>query len=545
MKKTWLAFLALALATFWLIIIVPFAFPQNPATTKPAENAPVVFEGKTLFVIQNRLGPRSAKKRAQDIREKIEHFAQDFSISVDNLTAVSEDEEGIKLTVLAVEEDIIMRISDADAVLARKTRAELAYEYLQAIKAAVTQYRQERSLRHLVLAGFYTIISTIFFITTLLILNNIFPVIYTKLDNWRSTYIPAIRIQSFEILTANQITNLLLSLTQIIRWFIVLGILAIYIPAVLSFFPWTKRLANTLFEYLIQAFATAWSGFLGYIPNLLIILVVIFLTYCILRFLQPIFNALEQETFSLPGFYPEWAQPSFKILSVLIVALAAVIAVPYFPGFDSPAFRGISVFLGILFSLGSSSAIANIFAGTILIYTRGFRQGDLVKIGDTVGRVIETTLLVTRIVTFKNIIVSIPNSQILTSNIENYDLSRRELNKTLILPTKVYLGYEVPWQKAHKALCEAAKRTEKVLESPAPFVLQSELNEVYVTYELNVHVEPDLDILEIYSQLHQNIRDTCSEAEIRIFAPSYEADPTTYPFNSESVESSQENSKML
>lgn len=206
-----------------------------------------------------------------------------------------------------------------------------------------------------------------------------------------------------------------------------------------------------------------------------------------------------------------------------MIALAAVVAFPYLPGFDSPAFRGVSVFLGILFSLGSTSAVANVVGGVILIYTRAFQIGDRIQIGDVTGDVLEKTLLVTRIITPTNRIITIPNSSLLSSNVINFSVASRELQRYLILQTTVTLGYGLPWRTVHATLTQAALATTDILSEPEPFVLQTSLDDFYVSYQLNAYTNHPERMVNIYSVLHQNIQDHCNEAGIEIMSPSYSA----------------------
>jgi small-conductance mechanosensitive channel len=233
---------------------------------------------------------------------------------------------------------------------------------------------------------------------------------------------------------------------------------------------------------------------------------------------------IERGDISFPGFYREWAQPSYKLCLFLILALAVVVAFPYLPGSGSPAFQGVSLFLGLLLSLGSTAAVANIVGGVILIYTRAFEVGDRVQIGDAVGDIVEKTLLVTRLRTPKNVVITMPNSAVLTSNIINFSAALREPNTPpLILHTTITLGYDVPWRKVHQVLLEAAMATPHILQEPAPFILQTSLDDFYVSYELNAYTDRPLMMTGIYSQLHQNIQDKCNETDIEILSPHYSA----------------------
>ena len=223
----------------------------------------------------------------------------------------------------------------------------------------------------------------------------------------------------------------------------------------------------------------------------------------------------------MPGFYPEWAEPTFKLALFLIIALALVVALPFLPGFGSPAFQGISVFLGVLLSLGSSAAVANIVARVILIYTRAFRVGDRIKINDAIGDIVEKSLFVTRIRTIKNVVITIPNGTVLTSQIINCSALAEDPNYYLILHTTVTLGYDLPWRKIHQVLIDAALATSHILAEPVPFILQTSLDDFYVSYEINAYTNQPTLMARIYSELHQNIQEKCNEADIEILSPHY------------------------
>lgn len=509
--------------------------PQVSSSVTQSASAPVVLGDETLFVLKAQQSGLSPHKRAQRTNKYLRDIAENQSLPLEELEIYEGDNDGIPLTAINAGNFLLIKISNQDAQMAGKSRPELAKEYFQKIKETITRYRQERTVQYLLWATFWSVIATIILIFALLIVNNVFARIYQRLKAWGKTAIRPVLLGNWELIRANQLDNIIIFFIRLIHAAIVLGLLVTYFPFVLRQFPWTRRLAKTLEGYLVETLAKGWQAFVAYLPNLLTIILVIVITYFLLSLAKPFFRELSEGTLSLPGFYSEWAQPTYRLVTFLIIALAAVVAFPLLPGFQSPAFQGISVFLGLLISLGSSSVISNLISGSVLIYTRAFREGDHVKIGNSYGKVLEKTLLVTRVLTPRNIVVSIPNAQISNSSIENYSFAYRELNKPYIIRTPVYLGYEVSWQEAYIALIEAAKRTKGMLESPEPFVLQEELNEVYVTYLLSVYLNEELfknktlkEFEQVRSQLHENIRDCCTEAGIRIFAPCYEADPTKY-----------------
>lgn len=535
--------------TFILLLLIPLliltsvdlmigkeslSVPTTPPTP-PSEGVLVELDGNPLFVLKTRLGGLSLEQRVQRVNQRLKEFANHPEITVNEIEVYNADSDGIPLTTISVGSILLTTISNADAQAVGQSRQELAQEHLQRIKEAINRYREQRSWDYLLRGILWSVIATLALTLGLLIGNNLFHQIRQRIKIWGESYIRPVRLGNWEIIRPNQLDNIIIQLLRLGRVVIILGLLILYFPFIFKQFPWTKQLGKIFEAELSGTLQSGWQGFVIYLPSLLSILLVIVITYTLLRLAKPIFQELGEGTISLPGFYPEWAQPTYRILIFLTLTLAAVITFPLFPGFQSPAFQGISVFLGLLISLGSTSVIANLVSGTILIYTRAFRVGDRIRIDEISGKVIETTLLVTRILTPTNVIVSIPNSQISTSSIENFSFSYRELKQPLIWQTQVYLGYEVPWREAYQALREAAFLTVGVAKFPEPFVLQGALNEVYVTYLLNVYMDVEYfkdkslkEVEQTRSQLHENIRDCCTLARITIFAPSYEADPTNY-----------------
>ncbi len=532
-------FIAVAMVIFILTIALPFAYSQvnppvvdnQPAAVRKIDGTPVVLGGQNLFVIQAGVGSFSAADRAQTVTYRIQTIANDPIIKVNSFKIVEEADT----SNIWAGEKLLFTITDKDGKAADTTRQELAKEYLQKLQTVITKYRQERSAKSIIIGIAYTIIATILLFISFKILNQILKRIYIWINNWRETHIPAIRIQNIELLPASRLTALVHKIIKLVHLVAVLGILHIYLALVLSFFPWTKPLGANLFNYFFWALNRYWQGFIKYFPNIFALGLIIFVTYYIIKSIKPIFKELKSGNLTIPGFYPEWAEPTYKLVLFLIIALALVVAFPYLPGFGTPAFQGISVFLGVLFSLGSTSIVANIVAGTILIYTRAFQIGDRIQIGDAIGDIVEKTLLVTRIRTIKNVVITIPNATVLNSQIINYSALSQDPSSYLILHTTVTLGYDVPWRKVHQTLIDAALATEYILPQPAPFVFQTSLDDFYVSYEINAYTNKPTIMAKIYSELHQNIQDKCNEVGIEILSPHYAAmrdgNQTTIPEN--------------
>ena len=341
------------------------------------------------------------------------------------------------------------------------------------------------------------------------------------LESWRGTRIRPIRLQTFELLSADRLTDTLKWLVRKLRLVVWLVGLYIFIPLILTFFPQTRGLVARYLDYLTAPIYRLFWGLISFLPNVVFIAVVFVVIRYVLKVLRLVFNEIQKGKIAFSGFHQDWAEPTFKLLRVLVVVLAVVMISPYLPGFGSPAFQGVSIFFGVLLSLGSTAAIANIVAGVALTYMRPFTVGDRVKIADTMGDVMEKTLLITRVRTIKNVEVTIPNSMVLGSHMIN--LSALAQQSGLILYISLTIGYDVPWRKVHELLIASARATRDILAEPAPFVLQISLNDFSITYELNAYTANVKELLLIQSELHQNIQDRFNEAGVEIMSPTFSA----------------------
>ena len=232
---------------------------------------------------------------------------------------------------------------------------------------------------------------------------------------------------------------------------------------------------------------------------------------------------MDRGSVTLASFDPEWAQPTYKIIRVGMIAFGLIVAYPYIPGSHSDAFKGVSIFLGVVLSLGSTSAISNIIAGYMMTYRRAFKVGDRVRIGNVVGDVIERRLQVTHLCSFKNEELIVPNSQILTCEVINYSSIARK--RGLILHTEVGVGYEAPWRQVEAMLIMAAGQTPGLLADPRPFVRLLKLEDFAVKYELNVYCANPQEMGQLYTELHRRILDVFNEYGVQIMTPAYENDP--------------------
>ncbi|TRU37525.1 MAG: mechanosensitive ion channel family protein [Microcystis aeruginosa Ma_MB_F_20061100_S20] len=529
MKKIWrylgLFCLVLLLTLSPVFMIAAQNNPAKQGQEIPLETLgevfPVMLDNQELFTIRQGIGSFSAQERAKSITARIEKIADDDALSPEDLTIKIDPEDKNPSIILG--DTVIATITSRDAKLHAVSQEVLAERALAKIKAAIVRYRQERQpdklLKDAALTVSATLSTVLIFWAMIFISSRVFP----QIQRLITSLVPGVGFQNFEIISSRTIGIFSLRVLQFIRTLIILTILYFYLTFILRIFPWTRKFGDGFLQYFFSALEVFSQEIAKYLPNIFIILLVVFITHYLLRAIRPFFNALERENLVIHGFYPDWAKPTYNLLSLLIIALAIVIAFPYLPGFNSPAFQGVSVFLGVLFSLGSTSAIANVVGGIILIYTRSFQLGDKISIGDVIGDVIEKGLLVTRIRTPSNKIITIPNSSLLNTNVINFSVSQREFKEPLILQTTITLGYDLPWRKVHTTLKEAALATQFIVSEPAPFVLQTSLDDFYVSYQLNAYTDHPNKMVYIYSQLHQNIQDKCNEVGIEIMSPHYKA----------------------
>lgn len=511
--------------TALLFFGVPVTFPQDALPKEPSKETkagneqPVILGDKILFYLPTESEGIKVGKRAEDISKRIKTIADSTIVKVDSITTVDLKSP---MSFIVAGDKMLMAVVDQDAVLKGTSRQQVAAEYSQVIRTAIEKYREERSLKQLIYSVLYTVLATIVLIAVLTLIGKIKHIIDQRIEERFQSWKKGLQIKSVEIVRAEKIHELLKGIVKGIRFILVLLFLYIYLQLELGFFPATRSIANQILGYVLSPLITLGKGFSKNIPNFLFIIILVLLVRYVLKAMKAFFHGIENKRVKIHGFYPEWGKSTYRLLSFLIIAFCVVIAFPYVPGSDSPAFKGVSVFVGVLFSLGAQSSLSNIIAGFALTYRRAFLVGDRVRIADFAGDVLDTRLQVTILRTVKNEEIIVPNSMILNSHVINYSAKARE--RGLILHTAVTIGYDTPWRQVHAMLLMAARQTPGLLAEPEPFVLKKSLDDFYVTYELNVYTyEPEkMDVL--YSELHQNILDVFNEYGVQIMSPNYVAD---------------------
>ena len=484
-------------------------------TATAASSAPVEIDGRSIFLVHSSIGGLSAEERAENIEQRIVNIARKNEIRVEEIHA---EDRGAWTEILAGN-GVVLGVTENDARAAGRSRAQLGAEYAEIIRRTVATFRQEHTWRALLRGVIAGVIATAGLLLSVLLLLRVRRMVRSRLEMWIRRTADANSPNSVRPRIARYLLLPLLGTGAILIMFAVVALLEVYAAFILHSFPSTRYTSIRMNRWAISELAGLGNAIWSYIPNLVIVIVILMAACYLVRLDNFIFAEIQEGRLTLHGFYPDWGAPTGKLVRLLILSATAVVIFPYLPGSNSPAFRGISVFLGVLLSLGSTSAVSHGVAGTILTYMRSFNVGDFVRIGDTVGEVVERNLLVTRICTQKNEIVTIPNGSVLGGVVLNYSAEARK--NGVIFHTTVSIGYNSPWRKVHELLINAALSTQDVLKSPRPFVLQSNLQDFYVSYELNAFTGQPQNMQTIYSVLHQNIQDQFNEAGIEINSPHY------------------------
>jgi small-conductance mechanosensitive channel len=480
--------------------------------------APVVVDGVTLFRVRG-ISSYPAERRAAEIAKRITDVAANRAIPLDSLKI----QETPNATIVVASGRRIFGVLDADAELEGLSRQILAPAYQARVAEAITAFRRDREATALWLDFGRAAVATLAFLL-LVALDRVTLARVRKAVHARyRSKIHDVQVGSIEIVRGEHLWNVLQRAVWVVAALVILVGGYAYLNYVLLLFPWTRALGRSLADIFLQPLATLATGFIGFIPDLVFLIILALVTRYVLKLVKLFFQRIADGSITLHGFDPEWARATYGITRFAVVAFALVIAYPYIPGSGSEAFKGIGLVLGLMFSLGSPSVIGNVVAGLGLAFRGAFRVGDRVRIGEHIGEVTQVRLLTTYLRSPKNEQVIIPNSMILNSEVVNYSALAK--NSGLILHTNVGIGYETPWRQVEAMLVEAALRTPGLKTQPEPFVLHKKLGDFAVDYEINVYTEDTSRILALYTALHRNILDVFNEYGVQIMTPAYEGDP--------------------
>ncbi len=479
------------------------------------KGVPVVVDNDTLFTLYAERGGYSAFDRADMVCDALMKISKDSSLHRDTIHTLDND----SYIDIMYGSKVIISITDQDALWQGVSRQELAECYVPILADKINDLKDDFNILQIAKRAALFILVLLIQYLLFKLTNYLFRKLRRRIIHFKQQRLKPIILRDYELLNTRQQGRILIFFSNILRYIVLLIQLMFSVPILFAIFPQTEKLALTIFSYIIEPIKMVLVSIGEYIPNLFIILVIWYCIKYIIKGIHYIATEIENEKLKISGFYPDWAQPTFNIIRFLLYAFMIAMIYPYLPGSNSGVFQGISVFVGLILSLGSSTVIGNIIAGLVITYMRPFKLGDRIKLNDTTGNVIEKTPFVTRLRTPKNEVVTIPNSFIMSSHTVNYSASARQFG--LIIHTTVSIGYDVPWRQVHQLLINAARITPGVLEDPKPFVLETELQDYYPCYQINAYIKDADRLGDIMSDLHQNIQDIFNEAGVEIMSPHY------------------------
>jgi small-conductance mechanosensitive channel len=490
---------------------------KSPVHKKEVEVAVVAPFGTPIFTMYAGIGPFSPKERARLTEHKIKSISEDPFYHSDSLHIFRSE---LAFAVM-YGESIVTSIFDEDARAEGSTREAVAQYREAKILYAIKHHRSERSLSEILKNLVISVGILVALVILISLINRLFRFLREKTGGWQDRIMKIMHLRDFEFFNRQRQLVILHLLLKLLKWLLILVLLVVTFLTVFYLLPWTKEISISILGFVINPLKNIINSLWGYIPNLITIILIIIVARLIIRLVRFLKFEIEKETLKIPGFYPDWALPTFNILRVLIIVFTLVAVWPFLPGSGSQVFQGVSVFFGLVFSLTSASALSNFMAGLTITYTRAFKLGDRVKIGDVTGDIIEKSMLVTKILTIKNEEITVPNTKIMNTEVINYSTCAPE--KGLIIHTTVTIGYDAPWRQVHQLLIDAALNTRLILGKPVPFVLQTALNDFYISYQVNAYTRSPNEMAVIFSDLHQNIQDAFNKAGVEIMSPHYKS----------------------
>ena len=476
---------------------------------------PIVFEKDTLYYLYTSYGPYDIDTRVKYVEEKLKELYNDPYFVADSIKIKP---AGDYLSVM-YNDKTITGISMVDALWENSSQTELAQRYANIIKNTIVKYKEQNSLKSVLIRLAELLL--VLFIAFILVwgINRLFDFLKKIALNSEHRFLTSIRIRNYDFIKKPGIVKALVKLLAILRIVFLLFLLITIIPLIFDIFSSTQYLSKIIVQWISEPIKNVGIAIIGYLPHLFYIVIIAVITHYVLKILRFFALEIERGILKIKGFHPEWAHTTYVLARMMLWVLALVIMFPHLPGSDSDAFKGISIFLGVLISLGSSSAISNAIAGIVISYMRPFQVGDWIKSGEIIGAVIEKNALVTRLKTINNEDITIPNSAILSGATMNFTSIGKEIG--LALNVQVKVRYDYSDNLVEELLIEAALKTNGISPKPHPYIFQISLSELNAVYELNAYTFHPENMYFIKSDLTKNIQSTFRQANIEIFSTQY------------------------
>ena len=470
---------------------------------------PLIIDGDTLLVVYASLGGESPVSRVESLQYKILQLGKSLKMTTDTMHIF----ESEYTADIMSGELVMMRVSDLDGLWHGMTRRQLAEENMRVISQAIEALQNEYGLEAKLEGLGWAVLVIVAQIVLLMLTFRLIRRLRRKILSGFSGKIKPVVAKGYEVLNIHQWKRLLLMLTRGLLVMLVVIQLFISLPLLFSIFPETEKFTWKMINYVWSPLRDIVVSMVGFFPNLVKIVVIIYVVHWILRALRHVANELQSGRLKIEGFYEDWAMPTYHIIRIFVVAFTLVVVWPLLPGSESGVFKGVSIFVAALFSLGSTTTIGNLISGIIITYMRPFLVGDYVRIDNREGVVVEKNAFITRLKDIKGNIVTVPNNSILSQQTVNYTAAVRQ-GQGSIVHTEFTFTYKVPRATIEAYMLEAADRCQLLLKEPKPFVLVTGLEDFYTRYEVNAYTAETEQLFEVYSELHKHIIDVFREHDL-------------------------------
>ena len=473
---------------------------------KVTPGVPLVIDGDTLLIIYTSLGGDDPAHRVESVARKVTQIGKSLKLTTDSMHIfVSEYTDDVMCG-----EVVIVRVSDLDGLWNGMSRRDLAEEYLRILSVEIERlhadYGLKAKLTGLGWAVFLIVVQVVFFMLTARFIRYL----RRKIAEGVNGRMKPLIIKGYELMNVPQQKRILLVLTRVLQIFLVLLQLFISLPLLFSIFPETEKFTWNMINYVWSPLRDMVVSIVRYFPNLVKIFVIIYVVRWVLKGLHHISDEIAVGHLKIDRFYQDWAQPTYHIIRIFVIAFTLVVIWPLLPGSESGVFKGVSIFVAALFSLGSTTTIGNLISGIIITYMRPFLVGDFVRIGEQEGEVIEKNAFITRLRDIKGNLVTVPNNSILSQQTVNYTAAARDGKGSIVHSTFTFT-YHVPRETVEAYLLEGAARCQLLEKNPKPFVLYTALEDFYTQYEINGYTKETARLFAVYSELHRHIIDVFHE----------------------------------
>ncbi|MGJ7507217.1 mechanosensitive ion channel family protein [Variovorax sp. GT1P44] len=518
LAEAWGRFLLL-----WTVAVVLMLIGGAAHAEDEVPGAPLSVSNRQVFVFRAPAFGLTPQQRAARAGERIGDVpASRLGSPVDITSFVHEGTQGY---AVMLEGETLFSLFPGDLEPGDPPLEQVAANSARRLHEALLVRRDQGSARQFGISVAWTALATVILVAVVWTLQRFAGIVAARTLALRE------RASSRPLLDWRRI--LVSVMANVVHWIkiaLVLLVFYVWLAFALTRFPYTQPWGETLGDSMVRLVGRVMAAVLHALPDLATVGVIFLVARLSVRGLHAMFEAARARGVTTPALQADTIGATRRLTEALVWVFALVVAYPYIPGSHTDAFKGISVFFGVLVTLGSSGLVSQVMAGFVLIYSRALRTGDWVQIGESEGYVVDLGALSTKLRTRLDQEITLPNSVVIATRIVNQSFTRKAPGVSL--STSVTIGYDSPWRQVHAMLEMAAKRTPDLLETPPPTVRQIQLQDFYVAYELNVFMRIGAFKFDVLSALHANIQDVFNEYGVQIMSPNFvlqPADPVLVP----------------